>query len=153
MLRYTISTVEQPLYIIDIYNDGTGTKEYGNYGLTLRLGNKESIYSERRVAVEFPRLRKDAWDLLKLSLLRILTKVNRYPLLLTQTLYIECDLISAISKDNNKSLGRLNLSTGEWSKPSRRKNIKPIEISHNADLVSYLYKVMVEYKSRGRLTD
>ena len=52
------------LYVADLYNDGTGTHERGNYGA--RFYRKGSECQEQRGGNvrDFPRLRKNAWSLL-----------------------------------------------------------------------------------------
>lgn len=55
-----------------IYNDGSGTKQSGNYKFKLsRRGQPETFIKSGEVK-NFPRLRKNAWHLLHLVLKEVL---------------------------------------------------------------------------------
>ena len=59
------------LHVMNIANDGTGSKESGNYKFTaFRKGTKSSIWREGKIE-KFPRLRLNSWHLLA----RILPKM------------------------------------------------------------------------------
>lgn len=51
-----------------IYNDGTGTKQKGNYKAVLIAPTEKAEMTEVK---DFPRLERDAWDLLYVILHRL----------------------------------------------------------------------------------
>lgn len=64
VLHSAITGKEKVLGEVLVINDGTGTKQRGNYNVVFRRAR-----SEKRVRVEnFPRLSKDIWELLRRGL-------------------------------------------------------------------------------------
>lgn len=67
MLRVTIEVVEHgigdpvPIGELEIINDGTGSKHYGNYRYRLLGAKKGKLH--RGAIVGFQRMRRDAWEL------------------------------------------------------------------------------------------
>ena len=59
---YGFSTNKKILGRGIIFNDGTGDQKVGNYGFKL-WGKRNAVWKEGAVT-KFPRLRRNAWDLL-----------------------------------------------------------------------------------------
>ncbi|NQT91448.1 MAG: hypothetical protein HQ559_01710 [Lentisphaerae bacterium] len=80
MIRVTVELVSavtgevSHLGTAKIYNDGTGTKTRGNYGVRLsKWGRPNALWKSGELR-SFPRLAAGAWDLLFLALKSALTE-------------------------------------------------------------------------------
>ena len=78
MLRITVDLFphgdknkKQTLGILEIWNDGTGTEENGNYKFWISKANTTTIVKWRGAVQNFKRLEESVWRLLYLSLKQI----------------------------------------------------------------------------------